>query len=545
MFDSARSSAAGDGADYGHVWPLAPGAVDPVRLDALVESIDAGVLVWDPAEEALFGPDLDVDVAALFAAVDGADSELTETPADAAPRSAGVMDPSVLVPAHMPSVEGMPPTPELAALLDTAGLPKLGAYELVEAVAGWQRLASWAAARQAAAIMELSRRAEMQPVQEGRRIESMNPLRVTGTEVAARLALTPREGEGLVVRARVWAEDLPATWAALEAGRIDVRKAEVIADALGKHDPRLARAVEAEVLDRAGDLTVPQLRRLIIRTLHRLDPSTMTERAQKSADNRFVRVEPAADGMAWLEAYLPVEDAAAIQNAVQAAAEAMTHATPDDGRTDAQRQADALAQMGWLALATGRLGGCDCGQRLANRHGRPVTVQVTVSISTLLGLEDQSGELAGYGPIPAETARRLAGYGTWRRLVTDPLTGALLDYGRTRYEPPADLVDHIVTRDRTCRWPGCDRPAARNDIDHTIPFPYGPTAEGNLAAFCKGHHIGKHHSRWRVSQPEPGRFVWISPTGHTYTITPEPLGAMPPDPPGSATPLPAADIPPF
>ena len=211
MFDPARSSATGDSdADYGHVRPLAPGAVDPVRLAALVEGVDAGALVWDPAEEVLFGPAPDIDVAALFAAVDDADSDLTESPADAAPRS-GVVDPSVLVPAHMPSAEGMPPNPELAALLDAAGLPELGAYELVEAVAGWQRLAAWVAARQAAAIMELSRRAEMQPVPEGRRIESMNSLRVTGTEVAARRALTPREGEGLVARARVWAEDLPDT----------------------------------------------------------------------------------------------------------------------------------------------------------------------------------------------------------------------------------------------------------------------------------------------------------------------------------------------
>ncbi len=547
MFDPARSSAAGDGgADYGHVWPLAPGAVDPVRLDALVESIDAGALVWDPAEEALFGPDLDVDVAVLFAAVDGADSDLTETPADAAPRSAGVMDPSVLVPAHMPSVEGMSPTPELAALLDTAGLPELGAYELVEAVAGWQRLASWAAARQAAAIMELSRRAEMQPVQEGRRIESMNPLRVTGTEVAARLALTPREGEGLVARARVWAEDLPATWAALEAGRIDVRKAEVIADGLRGHSLDLAHTVEAEVLARAETLTAPQLRRAIIRALHRLDPDTMAARAEKAIQNRFVRTSPTKDGMAWLEAYLPAADAAAIETAIEAAAAAMKRSDPDDGRTKAQRRADALAQMGWLALAAGRLGGCPCGQRLDGQHRRPVAVQVIVPISMLLGLGDsQPAELAGYGPIPAETARRLAGYGTWRRLLTDPVSGAVLDYGRTRYEPPPDLVDHVVARDRTCRWPGCERPAADCDLDHTIAYPYGPTAVGNLGPFCEHHHIGKHHSRWKVRQPEPGRFEWTSPTGHTYTITPEPLGAMPPDPPGSATPLPAADIPPF
>jgi len=125
--------------------------------------------------------------------------------------------------------------------------------------------------------------------------------------------------------------------------------------------------------------------------------------------------------------------------------------------------------MGWLALATGRLGGCRCGQRLANRHARPVSVQVTVPLTMLLGLDQtHPAELAGYGPIPAQTARKLAAAGTWRRLVTDPITGAPLDYGRTRYQPPADLAEHVITRDRTCRWPGCHRPAAGCHLDHTI-----------------------------------------------------------------------------
>ena len=86
-------------------------------------------------------------------------------------------------------------------------------------------------------------------------------------------------------------------------------------------------------------------------------------------------------------------------------------------------------------------------------------IQVTVAASTLLGLDEQPGELAGHGPIPASVARRLAAdpTGTWRRLLTDPATNTLLDYGRTTYRPPKDLTDHVIARDQTCTFPGCAR----------------------------------------------------------------------------------------
>jgi hypothetical protein len=546
MFDPEFQQGGG-AAGYGHVMPLVPGTVDPVRLAAMVEAIDAGALVWDPVEEALCGPEPGVDAAALFARLDDAepdDANGALVPADPpVSDDSEVADPRVLVPEHLPGVEGMTPGPELASLLDGAQVSALGAYEVVETVAGWQRLASWAAAKQADAIMELSRRAEMQPTQNGgRRIESMSSLRVAATEVAARLALTPSQGEALAARALVWCQDLPATRAALEAGRIDVRRAEVIADTLRGHTLSLARAVEVEVLPAAETMTAPRLRLAIIAVLHRLDPTTMADRAAKATDNRFVRVIPAKDGMAWLEAYLPAEDATAIQSAVQAAAEAMKRSDPDDGRSMDQRRADALAQLGWLALATGRLGGCPCGQRLDATHRRPVTVQVTVPIGVLLGLDDSTpAELAGHGPIPAEVARRLAAHGIWRRLLTDPASGTLLDYGRTRYAPPPDLVEHVHARDQRCRFPGCERPAPACDTDHTVPYPAGPTAAGNLGPLCGSHHIGKHHTRWKVRQPAPGRFEWVSPTGqHTY-----PVESADPDPPVPAAPLQAADIPPF
>ena len=38
-------------------------------------------------------------------------------------------------------------------------------------------------------------------------------------------------------------------------------------------------------------------------------------------------------------------------------------------------------------------------------------------------------------PVPAVVARALAAGGTWRRLVTDPVSGTVVDVGRTRYRP--------------------------------------------------------------------------------------------------------------
>ncbi len=179
----------GAGADYGYLEPLAPGAVDPVRLAALVEGFDAGGALLDPEEFALYGPEPGVDPLELFgppeATLVGAEpgrgsgaagSTPGRHPAPPNPASFGCalhgsdgpVEPAVLVPAGVPGLEDMAPGPALAGVLEAVDLSTVGAYEVVEAVAGWQRIASWAAAGQAAAIAELARRAEMRPVGERR-----------------------------------------------------------------------------------------------------------------------------------------------------------------------------------------------------------------------------------------------------------------------------------------------------------------------------------------------------------------------------------------
>ncbi|WP_197373459.1 HNH endonuclease signature motif containing protein [Mycolicibacterium baixiangningiae] len=56
-----------------------------------------------------------------------------------------------------------------------------------------------------------------------------------------------------------------------------------------------------------------------------------------------------------------------------------------------------------------------------------------------------------------------------------------------RYIPSTALQDFVRCRDLTCRFPGCDKPAYLTDIDHTVPYPAGPTSASNLKCLCRKH----------------------------------------------------------
>uniref|UniRef100_UPI00130E9D5B HNH endonuclease signature motif containing protein n=1 Tax=Cellulosimicrobium cellulans TaxID=1710 RepID=UPI00130E9D5B len=163
--------------------------------------------------------------------------------------------------------------------------------------------------------------------------------------------------------------------------------------------------------------------------------------------------------------------------------------------------------------------------------GRPgAEVNLTIAASTLLGLDDHPADLDGYGPIDAVRARALADGGTWRRIITDPLTGQVLDVGRQRYRPPAALDEFVRTRDTTCAAPGCTVPARSADLDHTIEYhrrpgdppdtPLGRTDADNLGPLCHRHHRLKTDGGFRLRQIQPGLFEWITPTGHRYLTRP-------------------------
>ncbi|MBP2215610.1 hypothetical protein H4V95_000801 [Arthrobacter sp. CAN_C5] len=403
---------------------------------------------------------------------------------------------------------------------------------------------------------------------------------LTASEVGAALHLPDRTAGFLVEHSTLLTRYYPATLEALEAGKLSRRHAWAVveeATSIPDTDPTATAEFEARLIEVASRTTVVKFRQQANRLREQLHPETITTRHRKAVKERGVYLTPSYDGMAWLEAYLPVDQAAGIFHRVDTAARALQG--PDEPRTLTQLRADVLADVLTSAGATGHMSvspdgpatgepadeaasGAATGDGASEPDGQdsPDTpdgtgvpdgtgelvgrgdataywgvqakVFVTVPVMTLLG-GDTPGELEGYGPIDPDTARKLAGHAqSFTRILTHPFTGARLGADATTYRVPQDLKDAVRVRDRTCRHPGCNRLAVFCELDHTKPWSQGgKTSYGNLAALCKRHHKLKSEGYWHYQQPEPGMIIAISPMGETYLTKPDPPPAPRDDPP--------------
>lgn len=421
-------------------------------------------------------------------------------------------------------VESLPPCPSLANLLVDLGDPvRLSSMELVSVIAAYERLTSWIAAQQLAAMAALHARFAAEDAESGK-LELMLPEEITCVEIEAKLRWSSRRSQARLELALGLLERIPAAWSALDTGRIDVAKADALRDLTAQLPVEQARKVAVKVLERAAGQTLAGFRKSVRRQVEKLDPDAAAKRRAAAEKGRRVECNPLPDGVAELRAVLPAEDAMRGYALLTLAAKAA--AGPDDDRGLDARRADVFVDL-LRYLAESRFPTAqpesDAGASSGLRWGSGALIQVTVGADVLAGVSDRSGELVGYGPIPADVARNLAADGTWRRILTDPVSGALLDYGTRTYRPPAQLARHVRARDKTCRFVGCRQPASRTDLDHTIPYPAGPTSHRNLGPLCRRHHRVKHRGGWKLTQPQPGQFVWTSRSGHTYQVEVEPF----------------------
>ena len=425
------------------------------------------------------------------------------------------------------------PGPELAGALEAIaesanGTDGLSDFELVEFVAAAQQLASWAHYLVASSAGALAERESMQPTVSALVSNTLTPERIAGEEVAMRLGWSPRVGQRLVHEGRQYRSHLMPTGEALRRGAIDPSKAKAVRQALDEVPWQLALGVQDMVLPRAPRRTPGQLTNDVRSALVALDPVEAAERRERASDERNVSPPRALpDGMAGLWLRTTAVDAQALYDAIDARARVARRA--GDPRTLDQLRADFLVERS--------LHDSGCTDPFANRPrsrgGRgpgatcqtavKVDIRVLVPLATLVGTEDEPGHLDGYGSIDPEHARALARGGTWRRLITDPITGTVLDVGKTRYSPPADMSDLVRFRDLTCIHPGCSASAWKCELDHTVPFrpgtaDGGPTAARNLAPLSKGCHQIKTHGGFDVKRLGSGSYRWRTPTGHTYDV---------------------------
>ena len=90
-----------------------------------------------------------------------------------------------------------------------------------------------------------------------------------------------------------------------------------------------------------------------------------------------------------------------------------------------------------------------------------------------------------------------------------------LDLGRTTRVIPSHLRKAVIQRDKRCRFPGCDQPPSVCQIHHLIPWAKGgATTLGNLALFCRYHHIIViHRWGWKITCHPNGTTTATAPDG--------------------------------
>ena len=115
-------------------------------------------------------------------------------------------------------LEGLPPGPELAALVHRIDLGSVAdGFDLVEVVAACRRLKAWADAVEVAAAAGLARHPVCHAPEAVRR--GFTPVRAAGQLLAARLGLAPSSACDRVTTAVQLVDELPDTVAALHQGR--------------------------------------------------------------------------------------------------------------------------------------------------------------------------------------------------------------------------------------------------------------------------------------------------------------------------------------
>jgi hypothetical protein len=298
-------------------------------------------------------------------------------------------------------------------------------------------------------------------------------------EVAAALGISRGRAAGRLRYAIALRERLPRVAEVFARGAIDFRlMAAVVYRTELIEDPVLITKLDAAVARHAPRwmrLSAPKAAERIDMWVARFDPAGVRVPGNR-IDDRYVEIAPNDAGLAGVWAQLHAIDGATLERKLDALAATVCR---DDPRTKAQRRADAL---GALAAGVDVLR-CQCGEpncEAAQRGtGTNVVIHVLAEESAVKGDSEAPGYLPGFGPVPSSLLRDLAGVAKTKPLVTPqarPESG---------YRPSAALAEFVRFRDLTCRFPGCDEPTEVCDIDHTVPFPLGPTHPSNLKLLCR------------------------------------------------------------
>jgi hypothetical protein len=330
------------------------------------------------------------------------------------------------------------------------------------------------------------------------------------SEIAAALRFSTNSARNLMATSSTLAKKAPGVLTAMQGGAIGYGHALQYAEAVTLLTPEQASRVVELTIAKASKLAPGELRQLLRKTVVRVGAEDFAKRHKEAKREVGLNVRPQADGMSSLFGWMTSLDATTIDTAAEAYARARK--AEGDPRSLAQLRVAAVVFFSEQYLQK---------PNAPKAHGRPITINITTDLPTFVGVSDNPGEILGTGQlIPADALRDLIPDAALRRIIIDPMTGHLLDYGRTTYRFPPDLAAYHLFRAVTSTGPGSTVSAFHGDIDHPVPWDDGGETNRENGNPCNRRwHRAKTIGGWTVTQVDDG-WIWTSPLGQSYKTSP-------------------------
>jgi hypothetical protein len=301
------------------------------------------------------------------------------------------------------------------------------------------------------------------------------------------IGLAPGHARATVVLARKL-EQFPRMAEAFAAGDVSRQYASVLTVAATPERLAALQQLEPELVEAAKALDPRQFRWLVLHACGALDGDDGASEDAAQFARRYVHASQTFEGMVRVDGLLDPDTGETLLCALESH---MATDRTDDGRTPAQRRADAFGEIVRhdLACSEPRTHG-------GRRRGRP-QVSVVVDLDELEGRAPAvarrvRADLEHCGQVSPTTLRRLTCDAHVSRVITEGRSEPL-DVGRaTRTIPPA-MWRALVARDGHCQAPGCDRAPGWCEAHHVRHWAQGgATSLENLVLVCWRHHHSIH-----------------------------------------------------
>ncbi|AOP52785.1 MAG: DUF222 domain-containing protein [Brevibacterium aurantiacum] len=344
-----------------------------------------------------------------------------------------------------------------------------------------------------------------------------------GNEIALAKRVSPSTGRKFLSTSKAVVNDLPRTFEALASGSISEAKARIIADETAWLTPEEREFVDEELKDRATAAGSRRLRTEARALAANVSSDNAHERAESARADRHVSLKALNNGMAQLSATLPLQQAVAAYESLEATAAERGMIGQDFDRTRNQLMADIFVE---------RLTGQDSADNV------PTEVHVVMEAESLFSDGRVPAWIPSYGPLPAKTARNFVAANRARtfirRMFTSPDTGQLVSMDSRKRTFRGLLRRMVVFRDDVCRTPWCDAPIKH--ADHVTPVAEGGETEwSNASGLCAACNYAKEHPGWKHKATADDLTV-STPTGEEFeTATPPFVTKFSHPPPGPSS----------